>query len=57
MSILPAIVNASARDCDYNRAAIAFANDSVLPSPPRSGVSESLASSVAMIALRRRSAC
>ena len=36
--------------------AIALANDIVLPSPPRSGVSESLASSVAMIAARRRSA-
>ena len=41
---------------DQTRLAIAFANDIVLPSPPRSGVSESFASSVAMIAARRRSA-
>ena len=34
----------------YSRVAIAFANDSVLPSPPRSGVSVSFASRVPMIA-------
>lgn len=38
------------------RAAMALANDSVLPAPPRSGVRESRASRVATIALRRRSA-
>ncbi len=40
----------------YRRLAIAWAKPMVLPLPPRSGVSESLASSVATIALRRRSA-
>ena len=39
---------------DQTRLAIASANEVVLPLPPRSPVSESFASSVATIALRRR---
>ena len=42
---------------NYTRLAIAFANPIVLPVPPRSGVTESFASSVAMIAARSFSAC
>ena len=41
----------------HKRDAIAFAKPIVLPSPPKSGVSESLASKVAMMAPRRRLAC